>query len=231
MGLAIAEAAADAVAQLTDWARTSLALDGPGVVVEAGGVAIGDRHLGWGDVVRAWFGSAGGEVIGRGYLRRAGATEELPPFWEIGCVGAEVEVDESTGVVTVLRLVTVGDVGCAINPALVEGQDIGAATMGLGMALREELALRIGEPAQRQPVRVPRAAGERRARLRRRPRGARHDGVGVYGAKGGGEGSLNPVAAAVAAAIHQAAGIELHEAPFTPERVWRAIQERDRSSD
>jgi hypothetical protein len=49
----------------------------------------------------------------------------------------------------------------------------------------------------------------------------------VYGAKGGGEGSLNPVASAIANAVERAAGIRLREAPFTPERVWRALQERD----
>ena len=37
----------------------------------------------------------------------------------------------------------------------------------------------------------------------------RHDGIGVGGAKGGGEGSLNPIAAAVAEAIYQAAGVRL----------------------
>ena len=37
------------------------------------------------------------------------------------------------------KLATVGDVGLAINPALAEGQDIGAATMGMGIGLFEEL--------------------------------------------------------------------------------------------
>ena len=55
----------------------------------------------------------------------------------------------------------------------------------------------------------------------------RGDGVGVYGAKGGGEGALNPVAAAIANAVFRATGARLRQAPFTPERVWRALQERD----
>ena len=55
----------------------------------------------------------------------------------------------------------------------------------------------------------------------------RGDGVGVYGAKGGGEGALNPVAAAIANAVRRASGARLREAPFTPERVWRALRERD----
>jgi CO/xanthine dehydrogenase Mo-binding subunit len=167
-----------------------------------------------------------GECVGRGYVRRSGATEEMPPFWEIGCVGVEVSVDESTGIVRVEKLVTVGDVGCAINPQLVEGQDIGAAMMGLGMATREELIYEDGNLMNGNlfDYRVPRTTDLPELRTVIVERG---DGVGLYGAKGGGEGSLNPVAAAIANAVWRAAGIRLREAPFSPERVWRAIQERD----
>jgi CO/xanthine dehydrogenase Mo-binding subunit len=226
MGLAIESAAIDAMSQLVDWARTSIA-EGRDVNREPGGVRIGDDHFDWAAVINSWFGSPGGEVIGRGYVRRAGATKEMPAFWEVGCVGAEVEVDETTGVVSVLRIVTVGDVGCAINPALVEGQDIGAATMGLGMAMREELLYADGNLLNGNlfDYRVPRFTD---APAFEAILAERHDGIGVFGAKGGGEGSLNPVAAAIAEAIYQAAGVRLKEAPFTPERVWRAIQERDR---
>ena len=178
-------------------------------------------------MIKAWFAGAGGEIIGRGYVRRTGATEQMPPFWEIGCVGVEVSVDESTGVVRVERIVTVGDVGCAINPQLVESQDLGAAVMGLGMAMSEELVytadgtLLSGNLVE---YRVPRAADIPAFTSILAERG---DGVGVYGAKGGGEGSLNPVAAALANAIQRATGARLREAPFTPERVWRALQARD----
>ena len=49
--------------------------------------------------------------------------------------GVEVSVDPDTGAVSVEHLATVADVGFAINPRLVEGQDLGAATQGLGAAL------------------------------------------------------------------------------------------------
>jgi CO/xanthine dehydrogenase Mo-binding subunit len=226
MGLAIGAAARDARAQLVEWAQESLAPDGPTVVEARGGVRIGDAFHDWGAVVRAWFGGSAGEVVGRGYLRRSGATEEMPPFWEIGCVGVEVSVDESTGVIRVEKLVTVGDVGCAINPQLVEGQDIGAAMMGLGMATREELIYEDGNLMNGNlfDYRVPRTTDLPETHSVIVERG---DGVGLYGAKGGGEGSLNPVAAAIANAVWRAAGIRLREAPFTPERVWQALQQRD----
>ena len=228
MGLAIQSAARDARSQLVAWARESLATGDDEVVEMPGGVRVGDRVHGWGAVVKAWFGGAMGEAIGRGYLRRAGATEVMPPFWEVGCVGVEASVDEATGEIAVHRLVTVGDVGCAVNPQLVEAQDVGAAIMGLGMALREELVYEDGTLMNGNlfDYRVPRAPDVPEFRSVIAERG---DGVGVYGAKGGGEGSLNPVAAAISNALRRGAGIELREVPFTPERVWKAIQERDRA--
>jgi CO/xanthine dehydrogenase Mo-binding subunit len=228
MGLAIQAAAADARAQLVEMATSSMAPDGPEVIEIRDGVRIGEAAHDWGAIVRAWFGGAAGEVVGRGYLRRAGATAEMPPFWEIGCVGVEVSVNEDTGEIRVERLVTVGDVGCAINPQTAEAQDVGAAMMGLGMATREELVYQDGNLLNGNlfDYRVPRTTNLPELRTVLVERG---DGVGVYGAKGGGEGALNPVAAAIANAVERAAGIRLREAPFTPERVWRALQERDRA--
>ena len=229
MGLAIQGAARDARAQLVRWAEEAIAPDGPTVIEEKDGVRIGGKEYKWGEVIRRWFGGAAGEAIGRGYVRRGGATEEMPPFWEIGCVGLEVSVDEETGEVRVERLVTVGDVGCAINPQLVESQDIGAAIMGLGMAMREELVYEDGNLMNGNlfDYRVPRTSDIPEYRGIIAERG---DGVGLYGAKGGGEGSLNPVAAAISNAVYRASGVRLHQAPFTPERVWRALRERDVTS-
>jgi CO/xanthine dehydrogenase Mo-binding subunit len=228
VGLAIQRACADARAQLVEWARDALGGGGETPVEEAvGGVLVDGAHHDWGAVVRAWFGGAYGEVVGRGYLRRTGVTEQMPPFWEIGCIGVEVSVDEDTGVIRIVRLVTLGDVGAAINPQLAESQDLGAAIMGLGMATTEELVY-TEDGTLLSPnlveYRVPRAADIPAYTSILAERG---DGVGVYGAKGGGEGALNPVAAAIANAVYRATGARLREAPFTPERVWQALRERD----
>jgi CO/xanthine dehydrogenase Mo-binding subunit len=154
----------------------------------------------------------------------------MPPFWELGCVGTEVSVDEETGEIRIHRLVTVGDVGTAINPQLAEAQDVGAAIMGLGMAMREELLYEDGNLLNGNlfDYRVPRATDVPPLRTVLVERG---DGIGVYGAKGGGEGALNPVASAIANAVERAVGIRLREAPFTPERVWQALQDRRGAPD
>ena len=177
------------------------------------------------EVIRQWFGADAGEVVGVGVIRRDGATALLPPFWEIGAVGVEVAVDEATGEVTIEHLVTVGDVGHAVNPDLVKGQDLGAATQGLGIALWEEMVY------DGEQLTNPNLIEYRVPRLRDTPRritsvlAERGDGVGPYGAKGAGEGSLNPVPAAVAAAVGRAVGVWPTELPLTPPRVWALLQQ------
>ena len=177
------------------------------------------------EVIRQWFGADAGEVVGVGVIRRDGATAVLPPFWEIGAVGVEVSVDVATGEVTVEHLVTVGDVGYAVNPDLVKGQDLGAATQGLGIALWEEMVY------DGEQLTNPNLVEYRVPRLRDTPRritsvlAERGDGAGPYGAKGAGEGALNPVPAAVAAAVGRAVGVWPTELPLTPPRVWSLLQQ------
>ena len=52
---------------------------------------------------------------------------------------AEIDVDDETGEVELLRIVAAHDCGTAINPMLVEGQVEGGISMGIGMALQEEM--------------------------------------------------------------------------------------------
>jgi CO/xanthine dehydrogenase Mo-binding subunit len=149
----------------------------------------------------------------------------MPPFWEIGASGVVASVDRETGRVRIEQLTTVGDVGIAINPALVHGQDLGAATMGLGAALSEQLVYDGQTLANPNVVdyRVPRCSDlpDRIDRIL----AERRDGIGPYGAKGAGEGALNPLGAAVAAAVGRVLGRYPHELPLTPERVWRLARE------
>ncbi|MGA9319533.1 MAG: xanthine dehydrogenase family protein molybdopterin-binding subunit, partial [Xanthobacteraceae bacterium] len=56
-----------------------------------------------------------------------------------GAQAVEAEVDEVTGAVRVLRAWSAHDVGCAINPQMVEGQIQGGFVQGLGYALTEEM--------------------------------------------------------------------------------------------
>ncbi len=223
-GLAIQRACADALEKMMAMVSESREVPVEDVKTSDGVISIpGGGDLTFAEAVQDWFGSRAGEVTGVGIVRKADSTAMLPPFWEIGMVGVEVSVDAETGYVTVDHLATVGDVGYAINPALVEGQDLGAATQGLGAALFEQLIYDGPQPLNPNVVdyRVPRS--------RDVPRtidtmlAERRDGVGPYGAKGSGEGALNPIGGAVAAAVGRAIGRWPDRLPLTPEYVWRLM--------
>jgi CO/xanthine dehydrogenase Mo-binding subunit len=222
VGRAVQEACRDARRRLQDLAASALGLPPDAVEDVGGAVLAGGQRMSYGDVIQRWFG-AEGEVVGVGAVRRAGDFAQIPPFWEIGCCGVVVALDPETGVVTVEQLTTVGDVGFAINPALVHGQDAGAAMMGLGAALREELVYD-GEVLANPNLadyRVPRFS-DLPARIEQLLV-ERRDGAGPYGAKGAGEGALNPMAAAVAGALGRLTGRFPHRFPVTPERAWRLL--------
>lgn len=144
--------------------------------------------------------------------------------------GVEIEVDPGTGRLKIHKLVTLADVGLAINPATTEGQDLGSATMGIGVALGEELVYDGQQLANGSMLeyRVPRFGDV--------PRDVtsllveNRDGIGPYGAKGIGDGPTSVMCAAVSNALYQATGVRMYEAPFTPERVWRALRTRMSSS-
>jgi CO/xanthine dehydrogenase Mo-binding subunit len=225
VGRALQAACADARHRIRGLAAEAMKVAVTEVADAPGGVQVRGGQLTYGEVIRLWFGTEG-EVVGSGSVRRSGDLSAMPPFWEVGATGVVARVDDETGVVTVERLTTVGDVGFAVNPALVHGQDLGAAMMGLGAALHEEL-IYDGEMLTNPTLvdyRVPRFS-DLPAELDQLIV-ERRDGVGPYGAKGAGEGSLNPMGAAIAAAVGRLTGAFPHELPMTPERVWRLIRQR-----
>jgi CO/xanthine dehydrogenase Mo-binding subunit/aerobic-type carbon monoxide dehydrogenase small subunit (CoxS/CutS family) len=177
----------------------------------------------FGPIIKKWFGAGGGEITGRGQVRREGDLQVLPSFWEIGMVGVTVDIDPETGCTTVDQLVTVADVGFAINPVGVEGQDLGAAMQGVGAGLFEELVY------EGEQLRNPNLVEYRVPHIGDAPRRfdsvmvERRDGTGPYGAKGVGEGARIPMGGAIAAAVARATGVWPDTLPLTPERVWRLI--------
>lgn len=229
-GRAIQEACKDARARVRALAAQVFGVPLTSVEDTRDGIRVKDDELKYGEVIERWFG-AGGEVLGHGAVRKADGFAKMPPFWEIGCSGLAVSIDEETGVVRVEHLVTIGDVGFAINPALVRGQDAGAAMMGMGAALHEELVYEGGQLVNSNVVdyRVPRFS-DVPARVDH-ILAERRDGAGPYGAKGAGEGAGNTIGGSVASAIGRAIGVFPHELPATPERVWRLTQARPGKRD
>jgi CO/xanthine dehydrogenase Mo-binding subunit len=230
MGRAVLEACREAIGQCKKMAAELLGVPEEKLIEERGGVRHGDQRLSWPEILEKYFQMQGCSIIGRAYLRRAGDLQAVPVFWEIGVVGVEIDVDEETGKIRLDSLATIGDVGLAIHPAMTESQDLGAATMGMGVGLFEEL-IYDGQQLMNGTMleyRVPRFSDM--ARNIHLKLAENQDGVGPYGAKGGGEGSVNPVGACIANALYQSSGVRIRRLPLTPERVWKALQEKKRSA-
>jgi len=163
------------------------------------------------------FGAPYGPVYGRG---RSANRVSSPAF---AAHLAKVAVDPETGEVRVLDYVAAQDVGRAINLAEVEGQIHGGVVQGIGWALYEGMTydeqgqlltstlMDYALPqSQDMPAIMPLLV-EVPSQL------------GPFGAKGVGEPPVVPVAAAIANAISDAAGVRMTQIPMTPERVFAAL--------
>ena len=154
-------------------------------------------------------------------------TAPQPPTYAFAAHGAEVEVDRRTGQVRLVDYVAAHDAGRPINPTLVEGQIAGGAAMGIGAALGEELVREGGRVVNDGfgSYALPRAADLPPIRSIIVDS---YDPAGPYGAKCVGELPITPPAAAIASAVYDAIGVRIRELPITPDKVLRALAEKDR---
>jgi putative selenate reductase molybdopterin-binding subunit len=149
------------------------------------------------------------------------SAESPPPF---AGQFAEVEVDIQTGQVTVKKLVMAVDCGVAINPITASGQVEGGMTQALGYGHCEEMAYdadgRMVNP-QLGPYKIYRAdeMPELEVILVQT-----NEPSGPFGAKAVAEIPKDGVAPALRNAIFDATGVQINRIPFTPERVWAALQ-------
>ena len=138
---------------------------------------------------------------------------------------AEVEVDDETGEVEVIRISAAHDCGTAINPMLVEGQVQGGISMGIGFALQEEM-LFDDEGKQINPnltnYIMPTSLDMPEIDV---DIVENYDPTGPFGAKGVGEPTSVPTAAAIMNAIFDAVGVSITSLPATSEKVLTAILE------
>jgi len=145
-----------------------------------------------------------------------------------GACVAEVEVDTETGVVDLLKLVQVYEIGKAINPLLCKGQINGGAMMGIGFALTEDFTPYYPKvdfaPDGLADYIVTTAADMPLVKI--------HDIVevphpnGPRGAKGFSEMTASAAPPAILSAIHDAIGVWMMDYPATPERILRALEEK-----
>jgi CO/xanthine dehydrogenase Mo-binding subunit len=219
----------EAAAQLLETSPADLELAGEYVFVRGAE----QRRIGLPELFSRRFGGRGSTVVGHGRFTPAtapvdpktGMSAKSTEYWFPGATAVEVEVDEETGRVRVLRVAAAADVGTAVHPGHCRQQIVGATTMALSLALFEEMVFDGGQlvnpnlsdymltsaldlPPEITPivVEVPHPDGP-------------------FGAKGVGETAIYSLAPAIAAAVADATGAQLSELPITPERVLRAIAE------
>ncbi|MCL5959883.1 MAG: molybdopterin-dependent oxidoreductase [Chloroflexi bacterium] len=178
----------------------------------------------------------GGPILGRGSFYpeepsrdpsiMAGVATALWPTHIYGTQVAEVEVDRDTGQVKVVNMVAAHDVGTAINPLNIEGQIEGGLTIGLGYALSEEILFDGGKTLNPSLIdyKLPTAADVPPIE----PIIVEdYDPTGPFGAKGVGEPGLVATAPAIANAVYRAVGVRIKDLPITPEKVLRALKEKE----
>ena len=221
-GRAVQQAARDAKEQLFRLAASTLECNQADLEIADGEVWVKgspDKRVS----VQALTGLTAGQatphpsIIGNGHV---GPGPRVPTFT---AVAVKVEVDPDTGLVTILDAVCVQDVGQAINPNLVEGQIQGGLAQALGLGSLEEMLW-----DEQGILRNPSLLDYRMSTaLDLPPLKAELMNFGggpeeLYGAKGVGEPSIIAGAAALANAVYDAVGAQVHEIPVTAERILRS---------
>ena len=235
IGNAIIMAAREACEVMLSIAATELEVDAADLVTDGKGRVHVNGAPGKGigilDLALAAHFKHGKTISGRGIFLKP-KSEPVPETGEMdpdscqahACTVAEVEVDDETGEVTVLKMTNAYEVGRAVNPALAHQQIIGGAWMGISHALYETtepyypnrahgaesfgeyLMPGPGDLAEMQSVIIERPAAN-----------------GPYGAKGIGEMTANAPIPAIANAIFNACGVRVRSMPITPEKVLRGL--------
>jgi xanthine dehydrogenase molybdenum-binding subunit len=162
----------------------------------------------------------------RGRGSRAPNPSDNIRFAVFGAQAVELEVDVDVGAVNILRVAAAHDVGRAINPKLTISQVYGGIEFGVGISLSEEgiFDTKSGKMLNNnyQQYRMPTSfdmpniqalivEGE--------------DPYFAYSAKGIGEETSVPTAAAIRNALYDALGIWFNHLPITPDKIINAIQE------
>jgi CO/xanthine dehydrogenase Mo-binding subunit len=166
------------------------------------------------------------QILGKGARGPNPAGMQVLTF---GVQVAEVAVDVETGEVWVDRIAAVHDVGRVINPLGASSQIEGGIIQGIGHTLSEH---RLHDPhsgrilttsldAYKLPTiaDVPEIVSE----LIDQP----DTQLTNLGSKGLGEPPIIPTAAAIANAIRDATGAEVHELPISREEMLRALREAE----
>jgi 4-hydroxybenzoyl-CoA reductase subunit alpha len=153
---------------------------------------------------------------------------QLSETFSFGSVVAEVKVDPETGKVDVLEVTAAQDVGYALNPKIIEGQFEGGVAMGGQGGMLSEYILwyngRVLNPDQLDYM-VPLATDMPKIN---NIIVETIDPNGPYGAKEAGMSVAMSAAQAYCGAICNAIGVNIKDFPLTPDKILKAIEEKEK---
>jgi CO/xanthine dehydrogenase Mo-binding subunit len=226
MGPAVRSAAADAKRQIIEISAQRFDLEERVLDIKGGNVVSADGNLSTPlEQVLGLLENA--QILGKG---ARGPNPTGMTVLTFGVQVAEVAVDVETGEVWVDRVAAVHDVGRVINPLGARSQVEGGIIQGIGHTLSEH---RLHDPRTGQILttgldayKLPTIADvpEIICELIDQP----DEHLTNLGSKGLGEPPIIPTAAAIANAIRDATGAEVHELPISREEMLRALKEADR---
>ena len=230
-GNAVKRAAADCKRQLLEFAAAKMA---PNIVydfdIKDRWVHLVDRPergVSYFDIVKeAIRGKDGEAIMGRGHYtpHRKGM---ISPAYSFGVQAAEVAVDTETGRYKLVNVTTAHESGTVINPVGIEGQLEGAIMMAGGYGYCED------QPMDEGKILNPSIADYKLIRSLDMPETKileidTYEPEGPFGAKEAGEGLTNPTAGAIGNAIYKAVGVRINDLPITPEKVLKALKEKEK---
>ncbi|MCX6153403.1 MAG: molybdopterin-dependent oxidoreductase [Candidatus Kapabacteria bacterium] len=193
-----------------------------------------ENSVPWHVVANDYF-SKQGPLTGAGHYsppeglggKYKGAAVGTSPAFSFSATVCEVDVNLETGKVKVLNFWDAHDCGTAINPLAVEGQVEGAIVMGMSEVLFEDevfdatgkmLNPDLHNYIMATSADVPNIDSSIVDSW---------EPEGPFGAKEVGEGATLPVLGALANAIENAIGARIYDLPITPEKILKAIREKE----
>ncbi|MBI4773712.1 MAG: xanthine dehydrogenase family protein [Deltaproteobacteria bacterium] len=139
---------------------------------------------------------------------------------------AYVEVDELTGRMEVVRYLAVTDSGRVINPQVYEQQIQGGIVQGIGYGLYEDYKVENGRSGTPDLSTYLAPTALDAPDMESIPVEL-HEPTGPFGLKGVGEIAISGPLPAAANALADACGVRISRAPFTPERVLAALNQKE----
>jgi 4-hydroxybenzoyl-CoA reductase subunit alpha len=236
-GMAMKVAAADAKKELFKVAAEELKTDPEQLNSKDGKIFIKgkpSKAITFRNAIRAGL-SKGKVVMGKGHFQPhldpldwygGGIMGQMVGGYSYATAIAEVEIDRDTGFITVPKLTVAYDCGKPLNPQIVHGQIQGSAMFCLGQAMYEESCLDEGQVMNPTYLDYGVPTSLQMPDIKTIIVKSDHPD-GPFGAKGM-DASVHSSNSAIANAVHDAIGVRISSVPVTPEKVLKAIEEKER---